>query len=270
MPAAQTVYRPGPDGLPAREVGPWVERKAHFVDRYAHLFATGMKNLWKHRIYVELFAGPGLSYDRARHEFIDGSAVRALDADFTDYVYVDLDSAATAALTARTGPKAGGRALGIIPGDCNLVVGDVLKKIPDGLTLAFIDPTNWQVSLQTVRRLAEHRRTDILMTFHAGSMLRVAGLNPPGLDAFFGTREWRDALVGPREERVTSLMQLYNRQLEPFGYQPDCFRQSVSVRNTKNAMMYTLVLFTKSSRGLDFWQKARAVDEGGQLPLQLG
>src|SRR2546423_911392 len=96
-----THYYTAPDGMPAREVGPWVDRKAYFVDRYAEMFATGMKNLWARRTYVELFAGSGMSYDRARRNFIEGSALRALRSDFTDFVFVDIDPVAVAALDVR-------------------------------------------------------------------------------------------------------------------------------------------------------------------------
>lgn len=177
-----TRYYRAPDGLPAREVGPWVARKTYFVDRYARMFATGMKNLWARRTYVELFAGPGLSYDRARRQFIDGSAIRALDAEFTNFVFVDIDPVAVDALRERIRRRGETRPAPVTPGDCNLVVNQVLADIPrDSLTLAFIDPTNWQIQLETVRALAEARRMDLLVTFHVGGMRRVSALPVPAL-----------------------------------------------------------------------------------------
>src|SRR5665811_1084362 len=89
MPRSRLQYVPAKDGLPARQVGPWVERKAHYVDYYADMFATGMKK-WPRRAYVELFAGTGVSWDYGHRVEIDGSAVRALRRDFTEYVFVDL------------------------------------------------------------------------------------------------------------------------------------------------------------------------------------
>ena len=49
------------DGLIIPEVGQWAKRKYHFLHRYLDIFATGMKNKWRRRIYVDLFAGAGFA-----------------------------------------------------------------------------------------------------------------------------------------------------------------------------------------------------------------
>lgn len=266
--AKPNEYRIAEDGLEARVVGPWVSRKTHFVDRYVEMFATGMKNKWGRRAYVELFSGPGRSYDRAARTFLDGSARRSMDADLTDYVFVDLDPTATTALQQRLDPTTKGRPMTILTADCNAAIGSVVDHVPaEALTLAFIDPTNWQVRLATVLHLAKDRRVDLLMTFHIGGMKRVAGLHVPRLDEFFGSHEWAESLSLPREQQTVGLLKLYNRQLENVGYLPECWKESVPVRNRRNSLIYSLVLFTKSERGLDFWRKAREVEETGQLPL---
>ena len=78
-------YVVAPDGLPARVVGRWVDRKVRYVDHEANIFATGMHKIWARRGYIELFAGPGCSYNKATREFIAGSAIRALDFDLIPY-----------------------------------------------------------------------------------------------------------------------------------------------------------------------------------------
>jgi hypothetical protein len=121
-PPRRHTYVPGVDGLPARVVGPWVDRKVHFTDRFTQMFATGMKNKWPRRTYIELFAGPGQSFDRARGVYLEGSAMRAMRAEFTDYISVDIDPVATRALRQRT------RGIGlsnpplILTADCNRAV----------------------------------------------------------------------------------------------------------------------------------------------------
>lgn len=74
----------------------------------------------------------------------------------------------------------------------------------------------------------------------------------------------------PHNEQAEQLLRLYNRQLEPLGYLPDCYRTSRAVRNQKNALIYMLVLFTKNARGMDFWEKAGKIDELGQRELDFG
>jgi len=48
------------DGLLCPEVGSWAAEKHGLVSMYAKLFSTGMKNKWKSRVYIELYAGAGL------------------------------------------------------------------------------------------------------------------------------------------------------------------------------------------------------------------
>jgi three-Cys-motif partner protein len=93
--------------------------------------------------------------------------------------------------------------------DCNSAVPAIHGVIPaDALTLAFVDPTSWQVRLSTIEALTKDRRVDLLMTFHAGSMKRLARTaSAPALDAFFGTGDWRAALKCPRPERMEALLQ---------------------------------------------------------------
>ena len=268
MPTAKTEYLTAPDDLPARVVGPWVARKVHYVDRYAAIFANGMKNRWKHRGYVELFAGPGVSYDRGQHQFVDGSALRALGMAFTDWAFVDLDPVASSALERRIAVRGRSNAAKVIQGDCNDVVSQVRAAVAsDALTLAFIDPTNWQVKLSTIAALVESRHVDLLMTFHEGSMRRVGHLKDCNLDDFFDSGEWRQALQRPHHQRLDALLALYNRKLEELGYLTSSSLR-VPVKNTKGVVMYDLVLFSRHERGIDFWQKAiNGPDESGQSGL---
>lgn len=256
----RTEWQTGPDGLPARVVGTWVDDKVHYVDRYASIFATGMKNLWLRRAYVELFAGPGLSAIRCTTRFIDGSAIRALDREFTDHMYVDLDPRAVGALRRRIATRElGSRQVTVLDAmDCNDAVPSLRSLIPSGaLTLAFVDPTNWQVRMDTVAALTDHQRVDLLMTFHTGSMVRMGlAQDTSRLDAFFGTGAWRAALTRPRWEKAKVLLETYNRQLEQLGYDGSCHEHAVPVLNSRGRALYQLVLFTKHERGVEFWRQA--------------
>ena len=270
MPRAKTEYVVANDGLPARVVGPWVERKVWYVDRYAAIFASGMKNRWKRRAYVELFAGPGVSFDRGHRQFIDGSALRALSMAFTDWAFVDLDPKATSALRQRITARQRGAAATVIDGDCNQVIPQLRAQVPaDALTLAFIDPTNWQVKLSTIAALVESRHVDLLMTFHEGAMRRVGHLQDCNLDEFFDSGDWRKALQRPHDQRLDALLDLYNGKLEALGYlTSSSLRVPVKQKLTKGRVIYDLVLFSRHKRGIDFWQKAiGGTDESGQIGL---
>jgi three-Cys-motif partner protein len=211
-----TTYVDGPDGLPARVVGPWVARKVYYVNHYASMFATAMRPRWPEVDYIELFAGPGLSFGRGGVGFIQGSAIQALSAPFGRYLYVDMDATATAALEQRLRAVNPGAPWRVICGDCNHVIGQVAGAVPrNALALAFVDPTGWQVTLDSIRRLSHDRRVDLLFTFHAGYMRRMWYANAPRLTAFFGSDRWRAIETQPRHQRVVSLVDLYNEALSP-------------------------------------------------------
>lgn len=262
----------GPDGLDARVVGPWVHRKVHHVDRLLEIFGTAMRPHWPRRGYVELFAGPGLSFDRASGQWVEGSARRAIGKHFTDCAFVDMDPRATAALTARLRLDGVGalesKNVTIRTANCNDVIGDLRQIIPAGaLSLVFVDPTTWQVRWDSIARLVSGRHTDLLYTFHVGAMRRVGGTPAPELDAFFGTDAWRQALSRPPEEKAGALVRLYSDQLATLGYLPTAIEDSVPVKNSRGVTMYELVLFSRHPLGVKFWREAKAVNELGQRSL---
>lgn len=230
-----------------------------------------MRRKWEHRGYVELFAGPGLSFDRGSRSWVVGSARRAIDRHFTDYAFVDLDRRATHALTERLrrdGVQASSKNVTVITRNCNDAIDEIRRIIPaNALSLAFVDPTNWQVQFDSIRRLVDHRRTDLLYTFHVGAMRRVGQVPAPALDAFFGIDTWRDALTEPTERRAQALVQLYNRQLAGLGYLPTSFEYAVPVKNSRGVTMYELVLFSRHPLGVKFWREAMSVNELGQRSL---
>lgn len=262
-------YVLGPDGAPARVVNAWVDRKVHFVDRYATMFATGMKNRWKRRAYVELFAGPGISYNKARGIFLEGSAIRALRREFTDYVFIDIDPVVTHALEGRIAllealGEISRKRIHVITGDCNIAALRVPGLIGNALPLIFVDPTNWQIRLDTLRRISGGR-ADLLVTFHTAGMRRMRSVGRAAdLDAFFGTPAWRACLDAPVGQVADQLLRLYNENLVPAGYLPNCYQIRAAVRNTRGNEIYELALFSKNELGLRFWQTSLRIAESGQ------
>jgi three-Cys-motif partner protein len=221
VPAAKPEYVPGPDGLPARVVGEWVDRKAYYLDRYARMFAVGMRNAWPRRSYIELFAGPGVSWEKTAGRYVSGSALKAMEHPFTDFFFVDRDSTAVRALRERAPRFQAGRALLIYEADCNRAVDDITMLLSgSGINLVFADPTAAQVRFSTIEKFARVPRTDLLFTFHVGAIRRAAAVGKAeSIDLFFPDgADWRAATRLPRLEQIPSLLQLYARGLEPFGY----------------------------------------------------
>lgn len=254
------------DRLPARIVSEWNDRKHYFLRRYMEIFATGMSKRWAERAYVDLFAGPGMCFNRDTKQFEEGSPLIALARDFSRCVFVEKNAVAASSLRARTAAHPRHDRVTILEGDCNVVVREVARALPaDGLTFAFIDPTSWQIGFETVRILTRGRRVDVLLTFHVGGMRRVADRDQPRLDAFFGTPEWRPFL-GARL-KASELLGVYRRQMTSLGYVGVEDSPAIPVKNLQGALMYYLVFFSKHERGYDFWRKIAAIDEKGQLRL---
>jgi three-Cys-motif partner protein len=269
---AKTEWCVGDDGLDVRAVGRWVDRKTAVVDSLARMFATGMKNAWPRRAYVELFAGPGRSWDRDKNQYVAGSAMRSLDFEFTDYVFIDRDSRATGALLERIKSHPRGSRAHVRTGDCNQIIDEVRSLLPpSALTLAFVDPTAWEISFDTVARLVAGRKVDLLLTFHAFKLVRIAHLNQVDhVNAFFGTDAWLPIVRQPSRYRIVEeLAALYNQQLGGLGYLQS-YQYRVPFRNSKNSSLYQLVGFSRDPVGVKFWAEASKASESGQRQFEFG
>ena len=263
MPRKPTEYVTDPaDGLPARVVQTWSERKHYYTRRYMDIFAKGMKR-WPARAYVDLFAGPGMCFLTESNIFVQGSPLISLSYPFTSRVFVEKDADAADAL--RTRIRTRGAAASVIHGDCNQVVAEVRRHLPErGLSLAFVDPTNWQVRFSTISELVKDRRVDLIVTFMAGMMKRVpVTAGSTQLDEFLGTDKWRQL---PRRT-LFAFVQLYREQLATLGYIAQAPKVEIVVRNRKRAPLYQLAFFSRDAKGYEFWDKIALVDEQGQRAL---
>jgi three-Cys-motif partner protein len=269
VPTARSRYYTYPtDGLPARVVKPWSEEKLYFVDRYMDIFANGMRRKWKYLAYVDLFAGPGVCVTAKSNDFHDGSPLRAFRHPFTHHVYVDLDRVAVDALRRRTAKWRTERVVEVIEGDCNAVIDKVIAALPerDCLVFAFIDPTNWQIRFETVQKLVSVRRVDVLLTFHVGHLKRVADRDQPEVDAFIG-RSSRECFEPGRTPRLDEYARVYREQMVKLGYLDRSTARDIKIKNSKNALLYTLPLYSRHPLAFDFFDRVSDEDLSGQLTL---
>ena len=87
------------DGLPIRDSGVWIEKKHKPLVYFSEIFNQSMKDKpWDHRINLELFAGPGRCLVRETKEEQPGSPLRTLDANFTHYIFVEMNKEGAEAL----------------------------------------------------------------------------------------------------------------------------------------------------------------------------
>lgn len=270
MPTGDLVV--GSDGELTLTVGRWAKDKLFYIKRYCDIFNTGMKEKWAVRTYIDLFAGPGKCLVETTKEEIEGSPLLALSCKvpFTHFFFNDIQLDVIKSLKTRV---AFYRSANVVcfNKDCNLVVDELLQKLPPAsLDFCFIDPFRWEISFNAIRKLTEKRRMDLAITFHVGSMKRVAHNPPQELLDFFPDRSWQQeyekaAAMGKLKGHI--LLEAYKRGLANLEYKD--IRDYVLEVNRRNVPLYYLIFASKHRRGADFWDKIAGRSEAGQLRMPM-
>lgn len=283
------------DGLPARQNGEYARRKLQWLDRYlpAALTATVTKH---RRVYVDLFAGPGVNKD-GETEFKSGAlrALRALgkgelEPAFTDAVLVNIEPADHEALVRRIDRLCAGGGcrvprdhIVIELGDANELIPAITQRFdPLDYLLVFADiegPTDlpW-TSVEALKR-AGHQSVDLYVLFPLEMAIsRMIAYDRDRqfqfehqLTAFFGTDAWKDIAAATRvtdsrapefRRRITDL---YCRQLETLWEEAGSVLE-VKLRGDQG--LYRM-LFAASHEAASKISQAvgRLLADTGQLPL---
>jgi three-Cys-motif partner protein len=207
-------------------VGPWAKEKLDALRQYLSFYTTVLKRQghWLHgTIFVDAFAGPGLSRvrtkekaaeapglfgpdaesDEAETEFLKGSPRVALEIanPFTSYIFVERDPQRIAELKALKKEYAATRAVTVHEGDANAALQAWLASGIDWQhhrAVVFLDPFGMQVPWATIEALAKTKAIEVIINFPLGMaiqrMLTKSGDIPAGwqmsLDVFFGSKDW--------------------------------------------------------------------------------
>jgi three-Cys-motif partner protein len=154
----------GSDGLPVRLSGEWIRRKHHYLDRYCAITATGMKNRFRERVFLDVMAGPGICKIKDSGEELAGSPLIAMKHDFTKFVFIESDPKLAAALEKRIALQPKANLSTVVRRDWTKEVAEGRLTFPKGLVVAFVDPTGikqapWQAMKQL---LMNNSKIDIL------------------------------------------------------------------------------------------------------------
>ena len=270
MPTGDFVI--GADGRLVIKVGPWAKDKLFYIGRYCYIFNAGMKNKWPIRTYIDLFAGPGRCLIEGTKEEIDGSPLIALKCEvpFTHYFFNDIEPSLIESLQTRT-ESFNRPSISYFRRDCNGIVDELVQWLPsNSLFFCFIDPTNWQINFDSIRKLTEGRQMDLAVTFHVGAMKRTASNPPQDLLNFFPDSNWQhDYEEAERTHKSTGyvLLEAYKRGLSGLGYR--AIKDYVLERNTRNVPLYYLIFASKHPKGAEFWDKIAGRSEAGQLRMAM-
>jgi three-Cys-motif partner protein len=166
-------------------------------------------------------------------------------------------------------------------GDCNVLVDEVLKRIPSGsLGLAFVDPQGFEVNFDTLAKFAK-RRIDLLYLFPSGIGVRrnlrnFMALSESRMDKWWGSKDWRqlpaakqaagEISTSDSQKIIGSLVPEYRQLLAAVGFKYQ--DEAVPLfTNTKNAQMYHLLFCSHSKAGLDIWKGIKRIAPSGQRGL---
>ena len=262
----------GSDGQLAIKVGPWAKDKLYYIKCYCDIFSMGMKNKWPTRTYIDLFAGPGICVVEETREEIPGSPLIALSCKmpFTHYFFNDVNPEFIKSLESRA-PSCGFANLEYFSKDCNSAVDDLLQKLSaDSLDFCFIDPLNWEINFNSIRKLTQNRKMDLAITFHIGSIKRTATNPPQELIDFFPDPNWQQEYEKTRAKGKSTgriLLDAFERGLTSIGYRE--IRDYVLEKNSRGVPLYYLIFASKHPRGADFWDKIAERSEAGQLRMVI-
>jgi three-Cys-motif partner protein len=244
--AADEVAGLGDDGLICPEVGGWTEDKHRYVSLYAKLFSSGMRNKWKTRVYVELYAGAGYSRIRDTGRIILGSPIRALTLEhpFDKYVFCEAIPENLRALKERVRRHAPSADVKYVEGDCDLQTTNILAKIPYGskndtvLTLCFADPYDIGLRFSTIEALST-RFVDfvILLAVYSDAnraYRRYVMEDAVKVDEFLGSPTWRERWQLAQTRTVPFpkfLAEEFAASMERLGYLPTPIHKMKRVRS---------------------------------------
>ena len=281
---------PGSDNLSIQCVGPWVEDKYFFLERYlnASCEARRMFSDKGNAVFIDLFSGPGKCIIKHIQKEIDSGGMRALqreEAPFNEYYYFDISKTNKEALEKRTIGKTG---VHIEEGDSNILIDklvSVLLKKPYRYHFAFVDPFGPDgLKFETLRSLAKLDRMDMLIHFPIGAIKRnlknwIKSKNTI-LDNFLETELWREALKNASQgETFRVLIDIFKKQLESIGYPEEGLKMvasgnniyaglpAVSIKNTKEVDLYVLILASKHKLAQKIWNSVIKASPNGQKTL---
>jgi three-Cys-motif partner protein len=257
------------DDLFCPEVGDWTEEKHSVVSLYAKLFSTGMKDKWNERVYIELYAGPGVARIKHTLRRIAGSPIRALTLEhpFDKYIFCERQPKEIEALENRVKRIAPQRNVAFVPGNCDDRVGDILAEIPaystshKVLSLCFVDPFDIGIKFKTLRKLSE-RYVDflVLLALYMDANRNIenyAKEKAVKIDEFLGSRTWRERWKARQRQGIgfpQFLAEEFSTSMEVLGYNPQPFYKMKAITMPdRNVRLYRLALFSRHTLAYTFW-----------------
>jgi len=190
-------------------IGYWSEIKLDIVKKYATKYTTILsaerqQRLKFYYVYIDAFAGPGLSISRKTGEFVLGSPLNALEVEppFKEFHFIDIDGTRISVLKELVGDRP---EVHFYPGDCNNILLEQVfprvsyKDYRRGLCL--LDPYGLQLNWEVIETAGQMNTIDMFLNFPVMDMNRNALWRNPEkvtkdriarMNAYWGDESWRN------------------------------------------------------------------------------
>lgn len=233
-----------------------------------------MKNKWDARVYIDLFAGAGISVIKGTSRKVFTSPLLALDIPdkFDKYIFCELNSINLDALKQRV-DKLYSNTVDVkyIQGDANLITDKILESIPPYkkgfkvISFCFLDPYKTSnLSFQTIEKLCSPHFMDFLillpiyMDMNRNKRLYFEMENKK-IDTFVGTSEWRiywGKAIQKNKSFDIFFTEYYQERMEQLRYHFGGYSDKF-VNPKNNSPLYRLGFFSRNRLGQKFWEEAK-------------
>jgi three-Cys-motif partner protein len=269
-PAAEKI-RVTYDGLVCPEIRRWAETKYRLIALYDELFATGMKNKWHQRVYIDLYSAAGYGRIKGTQTILMGSPLIALTVahPFDKYIFCEEDEGLLEALKARVKRIAPKAKVTYISGSCDDKVADICAAIPKGsstnkvLCLCMVDPFDFGIKFNTICKLATVF-VDFLVLLAVGmdanrNYAHYVDGEHKKIDEALGNTDWRERWRNNHVNRKNFMPFLageFALSMRTLDYLEQSLDQMKLVKSDeKNLPLYYLALFSRHSTAYQFWQQ---------------
>lgn len=214
--------------------GAWTKQKLLIIEEYLKSYAMVLKNFKVKKIYIDAFAGSGITdlsqefendntysffdmYENLQccqmgneKTIIEGSALLSLKYDFDEYYFLELDKKRISELENNIKEKFPSKITKVhfINGDSN----EELKIILNSITvydrcLMFLDPYSLEANWDTLKAIANGSGNDVWYLFPLNALTRILpkdrsklNVNELLVSKILGTNEWENTLYEESEQ----------------------------------------------------------------------
>ena len=263
--------------------------KEHSLDKYraislfTNIFSTGMKHKWDTRVFIDLFSGPGKSKLKKTGSIYPGSPWISLTIKdhFNKYIFCELKPKKFEALKKRVQNFQSDKNVVLINGDVNTNITNILHEIPTGssqnkvLSLCLVDPFNiGSLKFSTITSL-NNGYMDFFVLIPSfmdvrRNQTRYFRPSDNSIDIFLGDKDWRSKWIREEQKGIKIglfILDQFGQKMKSLGFIYGGPEKALTIFVTsKNVPLYHLYLFSKHSRGVQFWEETKKYFSD-QLPL---